>query len=71
MKANHRGVAAFGQSMPDEVNLKMVISNLKWLYDDALKLGALESPLPVKDRTLKVLRDRVCTIQSSEHHYRH
>jgi hypothetical protein len=34
----------------DESNLRKVISNVKWLYDEALKLGTLEALLlPPKD----------------------
>ncbi|KAG9244144.1 hypothetical protein BJ878DRAFT_480450 [Calycina marina] len=37
LKANHRRVAAFGQTTKDEGNLKKVISNVKSLYKEALK----------------------------------
>ncbi|KFY31849.1 hypothetical protein V493_00740, partial [Pseudogymnoascus sp. VKM F-4281 (FW-2241)] len=43
LKADHHGVAAFGYTTKDEGNLKKVTSNVKWLYDEALKLGTLES----------------------------
>ncbi|KFY30536.1 hypothetical protein V494_08120, partial [Pseudogymnoascus sp. VKM F-4513 (FW-928)] len=43
LKADHHGVAAFGHSAKDESNLKKVTSNMKWLYDEALKLGMSES----------------------------
>ncbi|KFZ19943.1 hypothetical protein V501_00395 [Pseudogymnoascus sp. VKM F-4519 (FW-2642)] len=38
LKADHHGVAAFGHTTKDEGNLKKVTSNVKWLYDEALKL---------------------------------
>ena len=43
MKADHHGVAAFGHTTKDEGNLKKVTSNIKWLYDEALKQSMLES----------------------------
>jgi len=49
LKADHHGVAAFGNTTRDEDNLKKVLSNVDWLYEKALALSMLESlPSPLE-----------------------
>ena len=39
LKADHDGVARFGESEKDQGNLEKVLSSFKGLYDHALKAG--------------------------------
>lgn len=54
LNADHSGVCKFGSTLEDQDNFKLVRSNIKDLYKNALKIGELNIISPVNGREQKV-----------------